>query len=102
MLTLNNTIIKDPILASDYQIHSLRDWFPYAFTVPEHIVTNKDKKDYKAGFLNELYSIVYPDLLKTQIFKEVTARFDIFVDERQYQNMIREYSKKKYVIFIKN
>ncbi len=87
------------------QIGLLRVGLPiqhFPFFVPEHIVLNKDKKEYKAGYINEVYSIVFPHLLKSQIFHEVTKRFDIFVDERQYQNMIREYSKKKYTVFIKN
>lgn len=105
MISLNKLKIIDPSLMTDSQIGFLRKDLPllhFAFFMPEHIVLNKDKKEYKAGYINEVYTVVFPHLLKMQIFHEVTKRFDIFVDERQYQNMIREYSKKKYTVFIKN
>jgi 3'-phosphoadenosine 5'-phosphosulfate sulfotransferase (PAPS reductase)/FAD synthetase len=71
------------------------------FKIPKHIVLNKEKKEYKAGFLNELYLILYPDRLKKDIFEDVTNRYDLFVDERQYQNLVHEYGIKKYHTFIK-
>ena len=71
------------------------------FNVPKHIKSNKEKKEYKAGYLNELYLLVYPDLLKKQIYQEITNKFQIFVDERQFQNLTHEYSVKKYSNFIK-
>jgi hypothetical protein len=74
----------------------------FDFIIPDHLTENKHKKDYKAGFLNELYSYMNQDKLKKEVFEFVTKRFDVFVDERQYQNMIKEYTKNKYLIFIKN
>lgn len=74
----------------------------FDFIIPDHITENKDKKCYKPGFLNEVYSILRPNTLKKNIFEYVTTQFDIFVDERQYQNLIKEYSEKKYTTFIKN
>ena len=104
MLIVKGKLVKDPAIIASEEILELRldlhkKFFP--FFIPPHISSNKDKKEYKTGFLNEIYAVVFPDLLKKTIFTEVTRKFDIFVDERQYQNMVHEYSIKKYSLFIK-
>jgi hypothetical protein len=104
MLIYNQTIFIDPACIKEKDCDIIRFGLitsTFGFVVPAHITSNKDKKDYKTGFLNELYSIIFPKYLKRDIFQEVTEKFNIFVDERQYQNMVREYSKKKYTNFIK-
>lgn len=103
MILFNKKWIYDPAKLSDKDIARLR-LFLYGrvfFIVPEHIKSNKEKKEYKAGYLNELYLMVYPDLLKKEIYQEISDKFQIFVDERQFQNLIHEYSLKKYINFIK-
>lgn len=74
----------------------------FVFNVPENIVDNKGKKEYYAGFLNEMYSLIYPEKSKSVVFKEVCKLFNIFIEERQYQNLIYGYKKNKYTHFIKN
>jgi hypothetical protein len=72
----------------------------FDFILPEHIVENKDKKIYKAGFLNDCLNCFSTGKTKKSIFEFITKEFDIFVDERQYQNLVRDYKKKKYSFFI--
>ena len=103
MIQFNKKTIIDPAKLNEKELVKLRS-FLYKrvfFDVPEHIKSNKEKKEYKAGYLNELYLSVYPDLLKKQIYQEITNKFQIFVDERQFQNLTHEYSVKKYSNFIK-
>lgn len=108
MIVLNNkpvsfTVINDPIqyekLPTDIRWQLTNGDFK--FKIPEYIIENKKKKEYKAGFLNELYLLMMPFETKKKIFEIVSTNFDIFVDERQYQNMISEYQKNKYSVFIK-
>lgn len=73
----------------------------FSFIIPNTVVGNKDRRIYHAGFLNEVYSSLKPTLLKKDIFVFITVEYNIFVDERQYQNLIREYNEKKYTTFIK-
>jgi len=105
MIVLNNNLIKDPSLLTETEISVLREvlfaQYP-RIRIPEHITTNKEKTEYKAGYLNELFLIVFPDQFKKDIFKTVTERFDIFVEKRQYMNLVHEYGLKKYSVFIKN
>lgn len=103
MIFLNKEVIKDPVNMSKQQIQDImaRGFSNIRIIIPEHIVTNKDKKEYKTGFANEAYSTVFPSLSKTTVFSQVTKIFDIFVEERQYQNMVRDYNTKKYTTFIK-
>ena len=103
MIQFNKKEIVDPVKLNEKELVKLRS-FLYKrvfFDVPEQIKSNKEKKEYKAGYLNELYLLVYPDLLKKQIYQEITNKFQIFVDERQFQNLTHEYSIKKYSNFIK-
>lgn len=105
MLQLNNNKIKDPILLTDSEKAQLRELlfasYPKIY-IPKHIISNKEKTEYKAGFLNEIFILAFPDELKKNIFKAVTERFDIFVEKRQYFNLVKEYAEKKYSVFIKN
>lgn len=104
MMFVNSKPISDPVLMTPEDVSVFRAELPkkfWPFFIPIHIISNKDKKDYKTGFLNEIYSLVFPESLKKNIFTEVTKKFDIFVDERQYQNMVAEYNLKKYSFFIK-
>lgn len=103
MIILGSKKIIDPAKLSEKELTRLRSFLykDIFFYVPEHIKSNKDKKEYKAGYLNELYLLVYPDLLKKQIYQEITDKFQIFVEERQFQNLVHEYSIKKYSTFIK-
>ena len=103
MIQFNKKIIIDPAKLNEKELVKLRS-FLYKrvfFYFSEHFKSNKEKKEYKAGYLNELYLLVYPDLLKKQIYQEITNKFQIFVDERQFQNLTHEYSVKKYSNFIK-
>jgi hypothetical protein len=105
MIILNGKYIKDPSLLTEQETASLRDVlflkYPKVY-IPEHITLNKEKSEYKVGYLNELFSKVFPEVLKKDIFKAVMERFDIFVEKRQYFNLINEYGLKKYSVFIKN
>lgn len=105
MILLNKNKIKDPTLLTDSEKAQLRELlfacYPKVY-IPKHIVSNKEKTEYKAGYLNELFISAFPDELKKNIFKAVTERFDIFVEKRQYYNLVREYSEKKKTVFIKN
>ncbi len=105
MILLSNKQIKDPSLLTEPEIVQLREVlfssYPKVY-IPKHITTNKEKAEYKAGFLNELFVKVYPNEFKKDIFESVTKRFDIFVEKRQYMNLLHEYELKKYSVFIKN
>lgn len=69
--------------------------------IPNHLVSNKDKKNYKTGFLNDVYLLLYPGMEKQDVFKRVTKDHDIFVDLKQYQNIVRTFHTEKYSTFIK-
>jgi hypothetical protein len=105
MIVLNNKKITDPVLLTNSEKDRLREIlfviYPKVF-IPEHIISNKEKTEYKAGFLNELFIAAFPDEFKKNIYEVVTKRFDIFVEKRQYLNLVREYTLKKYSVFIKN
>lgn len=104
MIILNKKNIEDPSLLTENEIVGLREVLFERYPkihIPKHIVSNKEKIEYKAGYLNELFSVVFPNLLKKDIYKAVTERFDIFVEKRQYSNLLNEYSLKKYSSFIK-
>lgn len=106
MIVLNKLkLISDPatVVGSEiiFLVHSAIETKNYEFLIPKHIVLNKEKKEYKAGFLNELYLNLYPERAKKDIFREVTDKYQLFVDERQYQNLVHEYGIKKYHTFIK-
>ena len=102
-------IITDPlhleILSKASPMISFRKDFVdghFVFKIPENIVDNREKKEYYAGFLNEMYSLIYPEKTKRIIFEEVCKLYHIFVDVRQYQNLMKGYKDKKYIHFIKN
>lgn len=104
MIILNNKNIQDPSLLTQTEIAGLREVLFVRYPkihIPKHITSNKEKIEYKAGYINELFSVVFPELLKKDIYTSVTERFDIFVEKRQYSNLINEYSLKKYSLFIK-
>lgn len=105
MIILNKNKIEDPSLLTDSEISVLREvLFVHCprVHIPKHIISNKEKTEYKAGYLNELFLIIFPEQLKKDIFKMVTERFDIFVEKRQFLNLVHEYNLKKYSTFIKN
>jgi len=105
MILLNNNKIKDPSLLTEPEKAQLRGLlftsYPKIY-IPKHIILNREKSEYKAGYLNELFTLAFPDELKKNIYKAVTERFDIFVEKRQYANLIHDYALKKYSVFIKN
>lgn len=98
MILFNKKQIRDPTLLAEEEVLLLRELlfskYPKLF-IPEHIVSNKEKMEYKVGYLNDLFSTVYPDQLKRDIYTAVTKRFDIFVEQRQYINLVQEYRLKK-------
>ena len=105
MIILNGKYIKDPSLLTDTEISSLREVFLCKYPkiyIPEHITLNKEKSEYKTGYLNELFSILFPEKLKKDIYKAITERFDIFVEKRQFLNQVHQYGLKKKSVFIKN
>lgn len=105
MIILNNKAIKDPELLAEEEILLLREVLFNKYPkiiIPDHIVSNKEKMEYKVGYLNELFLKVFPDQLKKDIFSIVIKRFDIFVEKRQYLNLLQQYNLKKNTIFIKN
>lgn len=104
MIILNNKNIEDPSLLTQNEIAGLREILFVRYPkihIPKHVVSNKEKIEYKAGYLNELFSVVFPEQLKKDIYEIVTERFDIFVEKRQYRNLLVEYDLKKYSLFIK-
>lgn len=104
MIVLNQNKITDPALLTEFEKSQLRELlfsiYPKVF-IPAHIVSNKEKTEYKAGYLNELFIIAFPDELKKNIYKAISQRFDIFVEKRQYLNLVQQYTLKKYSVFIK-
>ena len=75
------------------------------FLIPNHIKTNKEKRIYKIGFLNELYTNLFPkkeykEYTKTNIFKQITNNYQVFIELRQYQDDVRVWKKEKYTKFI--
>ena len=105
MIILDGTYIKDPSLLTDAQVAVLREAllckFPKVY-IPQHITLNKEKSEYKTGYLNELFVKVFPDNLKKDIMAAIMERFDIFVEKRQYLNQVHQYGLKKYDVFLKN
>lgn len=73
----------------------------FDLTIPDYLTSNTEKKIFKTGFLDELYTRLFPDWQRHEIFKAVTQIHHIFIDERQFQKAVKEYSEKKYVTFIK-
>lgn len=105
MILLNKNKIKDPTLLTDSEKDLLRELLFASYPkihIPKHITSNKEKTEYKTGFLNEIFILAFPDELKKNIYQAVTERFDIFVEKRQYYNLVKEYADKKYSVFIKN
>lgn len=104
MILLNQNKIVDPSLLTDSEKSQLRELlfsvYPKVF-IPKHITSNKEKIEYKAGYLNELFQAAYPDELKKNIYIAIKDRFDIFVEKRQYLNLVQQYTLKKYSVFIK-
>jgi hypothetical protein len=105
MIILNKKKIIDVALLTEEEIFMLREPLFYIYPkvfIPEHIVSNKEKMIYKVGYLNELFLKVFPEQLKKDIFSIVIKRFDIFVEKRQYYNLVNEYHSEKYSHYIKN
>lgn len=105
MILINGKRIKDASLLTESETALLRELllseYPKIY-IPSYITTNKEKTEYKAGFLNELFLKAFPDHLKKDIIQMICERFDIFVEKRQFLNLIHEYTLKKYSVFIKN
>lgn len=105
MITDNSFFkITDPItnpIGSSSSYYSQIENRDFRFLMPDHIISNNDKKAYKTGFLDEFFSLFYPNKQRKEIYELVTKEFDIFVSERQYRYLVAEYHKKKYTDFIK-
>jgi hypothetical protein len=103
MIVWNNKKIIDPALIEDRDVSRLRLFLlkDVQVKIPEYLISNKDKKIYKTGFLYEMYLLVYPEALKKDLIKLISDKYQLFVDERQCQNLIHEYFNRKYSNFVK-
>ena len=100
MLNIKTKIIKDPVETSDFILRSILELKNVPFEIPEYLIKNKDKAKYQSGFLNEVYSLAYPDMSRIDLFETLTKRFHIFIDMRCFQKYVKEYTEKKYSVFI--
>ena len=63
--------------------------------IPEHITDKNRKREYKAGFLFELLSLVYPENTKTQNLEIISDKFHMFCGYRQFNNLLGPYEQKR-------
>lgn len=101
-----NKFLKDPANPSGLvDIATLAEMLEgeyLPFFIPDHISDNALKKAYKTGFINELYSIVFPSMLRKDVFDTITKKYHIFIDTRQFQKDVKKYGEEKYSTFIRN
>ena len=111
MIVLNpidGSLLKDPVEISKYsqpdfiRLQLLAQYGKIIFKIPAHVKTNKDKRIYKVGFLNEFYVLLFKDKKKTDIYHEVTECYQIFIEQRQYQIDVKDFKQDKYTKFVKD
>lgn len=62
----------------------------FKFEIPEQIVENKNKLNYKVNFLIESYEAVFPEMKKSEVYKNLNNHFHVFLSERQIQRIVKE------------
>lgn len=101
MVFLKDPVDLDKLKSMDmFNVRELAEKGSLIVVIPTHIKKNKEKREYKVGFLNELYKKLFPGWSSLKIFTFVKDHYDIFIDQRQYQIDVKNYKKNKNTKFI--
>lgn len=60
---------------------------------------NRAKRIFKCGFLNDVFSRLYPLEKRSELIDRILGKYDIFINERQFQQDVKIYKDKKSAIF---
>lgn len=110
MILINNKTISTP----DQKISQSESQFLYEnlikgtliFLIPERLehLEKNHKRNYKLGFLFELFSRIYPDTTNTKKLEIIADKFHLWFTYRQSMNVLNDYelNKKLYYVFDTN
>lgn len=62
---------------------------------------NTQKRIYKSGFLHSFYKILYPNRKSRDLYEMINDKYDLFINQRQFQRDVKAYNEKKLFIFAK-
>lgn len=112
LIVSNKKIIVDPLELNDFSKKDIGSILkkdaehPLMFLMPDinFQILNENiniaKRIFKVGFLNEIYSVLYPDYSRAKSMEEITSRYDLFINKRQFEKDVKVYSDKKNHIFV--
>lgn len=115
LIISNNKIIVDPLELNDLSKKDIDSILkknaehPLMFLMPDidferfkYLNENMNiaKRIFKVGFLNEIYSILYPNYTRAKAMETIAFRYDLFINKRQFEKDVKVYSDKKNHIFV--